>query len=57
MARSEFRLSAKRVPLDANPATAHMFIVNPFSGRGLTSLFSTHPSTEARIAGLTARAD
>jgi heat shock protein HtpX len=48
---------SKRVPLDANPATAHMFIVNPFSGRGLTSLFSTHPSTEARIAALTARAD
>ena len=43
---------AKRVPLDANPATAHMFIVKPFSGRGLTSLFSTHPSTEARVKAL-----
>jgi heat shock protein HtpX len=43
---------AHRVPLDANPATAHMFIIKPFSGRGLTSLFSTHPPTEARIAAL-----
>jgi len=43
---------AKRVPLDANPATAHMFIVKPFSGGGLLSLFSTHPPTEARIRAL-----
>jgi len=43
---------AKQVPLDANPATAHMFIVKPFSGAGLMSLFSTHPPTEARIAAL-----
>ena len=43
---------AKRVPLDANPATAHMFIVKPFSGRGLMSLFSTHPPTEARVQAL-----
>ena len=43
---------AKRVPMDANPATAHMFIIKPFSGAGLMSLFSTHPSTEARIAAL-----
>jgi heat shock protein HtpX len=43
---------AKRVPLDANPATAHMFIVKPFSGQGLMSLFSTHPSTEARVQAL-----
>src|SRR5436189_17053 len=34
------------VPLDANPATAHMFIVNPFSLSGLMGLFSTHPPTE-----------
>jgi heat shock protein HtpX len=40
------------VPLDANPATAHMFIIKPFSGRGLMSLFSTHPSTESRVAAL-----
>jgi heat shock protein HtpX len=43
---------AKRVPLDANPATAHMFIIKPFSGAGLLSLFSTHPPTEARIQAL-----
>jgi heat shock protein HtpX len=43
---------SKRVPLDANPATAHMFIVKPFSGAGLFSLFSTHPPTEKRIAAL-----
>jgi heat shock protein HtpX len=43
---------SKRVPLDANPATAHMFIVKPFSGRGMLSLFSTHPPTEARIEAL-----
>lgn len=41
--------AARRVPLDANPATAHMFIVKPFSGAGLLSLFSTHPPTEQRI--------
>jgi heat shock protein HtpX len=43
---------ARRVPLDANPATAHMFIVKPFAGAGLLSLFSTHPPTEARINAL-----
>jgi heat shock protein HtpX len=43
---------AKRVPLDANPATAHMFIIKPFTGGGVMSLFSTHPPTEARIRAL-----
>jgi heat shock protein HtpX len=43
---------ARRVPLEANPATAHMFIIKPFSGAGLMSLFSTHPPTEQRIAAL-----
>jgi heat shock protein HtpX len=43
---------SKRVPLDANPATAHMFIMEPFSGGGLMSLFSSHPATEARIRAL-----
>ena len=43
---------AHAVPLNANPATAHMFIIKPFSGRGLVSLFSTHPPTEQRIAAL-----
>ena len=40
------------VPMDANPATAHMFIVNPFSGGGLVNLFSTHPPISERIARL-----
>jgi heat shock protein HtpX len=43
------------VPLDANPATAHLFIVKPFLGGGVMSWFSTHPSTEARIRALLER--
>jgi heat shock protein HtpX len=43
---------AARVPMDANPATAHMFIIKPFSVSGMLSLFSTHPPTEARIRAL-----
>jgi heat shock protein HtpX len=42
-------------PADANPATAHMFIVNPLHG-GISGLFATHPSTEERIARLKAMA-
>jgi heat shock protein HtpX len=41
-----------RAPMDANPATAHMFIVNPLRGGGVLSLFSTHPPMEKRIARL-----
>jgi heat shock protein HtpX len=37
---------------ERNPATAHLFIVNPLSGAGMDNLFSTHPSTENRIAAL-----
>lgn len=47
--------AAHGIPNDAaerNPATAHMFIVNPLSGQGMDNLFSTHPSTENRIAAL-----
>jgi heat shock protein HtpX len=45
----------ERVPMpDASPATAHMFILNPFRPGGMTQLFSTHPSTEDRIARLEA---
>jgi heat shock protein HtpX len=40
------------VPLDANPATAHMFIVKPFSAGGLMGLFSTHPPTADRVRAL-----
>jgi heat shock protein HtpX len=43
---------SKRVPLDANPATAHMFIIQPFSAGGFASLFSSHPPTDARIRAL-----
>jgi heat shock protein HtpX len=42
---------------DANPATAHMFIVNPLSGGGLSGLFASHPPTEERIARLRALAN
>jgi heat shock protein HtpX len=40
--------------MDADPSTAHMFILNPFSGGGLMRMFSTHPATEQRIAKLEA---
>ena len=43
---------SKRIPLNANPSTAHMFIVNPLSGRSMMSLFSTHPPLAERIARL-----
>ena len=41
-----------RLPMEANPSTAHMFIVNPLSGKRMTRLFSTHPPLEERIARL-----
>ena len=41
-----------QIPMDASPSTAHMFIVNPLSGRNLMNLFSTHPPLEERIARL-----
>ncbi len=47
--------AGKQIPLDASPATAHMFIMKPFSLGGMASLFSTHPPTEARIAALMGR--
>ncbi len=45
----------KRLPMEASPATAHLFIVKPFSGKGLLELFSTHPPIEKRIARLLGR--
>lgn len=45
---------SRRLPMQATPATAHMFIIKPFSGGVFTRLFSTHPSTEERIARLEA---
>jgi heat shock protein HtpX len=48
----KLHLAAERIPMRANPSTAHLFIVNPLSGRGFASLFSTHPPLEDRIARL-----
>jgi len=57
-ALAEIDQAAKRTPnypADANPATAHMFIINPLHG-GLSGLFASHPSTEERIVRLRAMA-
>ena len=51
-ALKKLHLASQRIPLEAQPATAHMFIVNPLSGRGITKLFSTHPPMEERVARL-----
>jgi len=51
-ALEKLQMVSKRVPLQANPATAHLFIMKPFSGQALMELFSTHPPTEKRIARL-----
>lgn len=44
--------ASEAIPLAANPSTAHMFIVNPLTGRSLMNLFSTHPPIEERVARL-----
>jgi heat shock protein HtpX len=44
--------ASSRVPMNAEPATAHMFITNPLSGRSMANLFSTHPPIEERVARL-----
>jgi len=51
-ALKKLQMGAQRIPMNANPATAHMFIVNPLSGGGMMSLFSTHPPMEERVARL-----
>ena len=51
-ALKKIEAAQQRVPLDASPATAHMFIMMPLSGRGMLSLFSTHPPTEQRVRAL-----
>ena len=59
-ALKKLHMGAQNIPLQANNATAnataHMFIVNPLTGHGLASLFSTHPPMEERIARLEAMA-
>jgi heat shock protein HtpX len=44
--------ASQAIPMEANPSTAHMFIVNPLTGKSLMNLFSTHPPVEERIARL-----
>jgi heat shock protein HtpX len=53
-ALEKLTMGAQRVPMNASPATAHMFIVNPLTGGSLMNLFSTHPPLEERIARLRA---
>jgi heat shock protein HtpX len=45
-------LATQRIPLQANPATSHLFIVNPLSGKSILKLLSTHPPLEERIRRL-----
>jgi heat shock protein HtpX len=48
---------SQQIPMHSgSPATAHLFIINPFSGGGIASLFSTHPSTQVRVERLEALA-
>jgi heat shock protein HtpX len=51
-ALKKLQMASRRIPMDANPATSHMFIVNPLSGGGILKLFSTHPPIEERIERL-----
>lgn len=51
-ALEKLQRASQAIPMDANPSTAHMFIVNPLTGRSLMALFSTHPPIEERIARL-----
>jgi heat shock protein HtpX len=53
-ALEKLSLGVQRAPMDASPATAHMFIVNPLTGSSLMNLFSTHPPLEERVARLRA---
>jgi len=51
-ALKKLEIGAQRIPMEASPATAHMFIVNPLRGGGFSNLFSTHPPMEKRIERL-----
>ena len=53
-ALKKLHAGSRRIPMNAEPATAHMFIVSPLTGGGMLSLFSTHPPIEERIARLEA---
>jgi heat shock protein HtpX len=53
-ALQKLEMAARAIPLDASPATAHLYIVNPLSGGGIATLFSTHPPIAERIARLRA---
>ncbi len=53
-ALAKLDMAAKRIPMEINPSTAHMFIVNPLKGKGIQNLFSTHPPIEERIRRLEA---
>jgi heat shock protein HtpX len=53
-ALEKLQIASQVAPMQANPATAHLFIVNPLSGQALMQLFSTHPPIEERIARLRA---
>jgi heat shock protein HtpX len=52
----KLHMANQQIPMDANPASAHMFIVSPLTGGGLMSLFSTHPPIEERVRRLEAMA-
>ena len=51
-ALKKLQRGVEKIPMAANPATAHMFIVSPLTGGGLMTLFSTHPPLEERISRL-----
>lgn len=53
-ALEKLEYSTQRLPMEASPQTAHLFIVNPLRGRSLANLFSTHPPIEERIRRLRA---
>jgi len=55
-ALEKLEMASKMAPMPATPATAHLFIVNPLSGGGFASLFSTHPPIAERVARLRAMA-
>jgi heat shock protein HtpX len=56
-ALEKLETASKVAPMAATPATAHLFIVNPLTGSGITTLFSTHPPIAERVARLRAMAN